>query len=101
MLVFVAAFYAMRPFIVLVYTAVEHDVEAWACEMGSQGQDSTEEALCRELRAARYLLIPMLVAGVCFLALVAWQRLGVWRRKIVQGNATGGAERADTVLGKV
>lgn len=92
-----AAFYFMRPFIVLVYTFVEHDVEAWACGIN----ESTEKALCRELRAARYLLVPMLVLGVAFLSLVVWQRLGFWRRASNQDIDTVGEAGAHSVEGKV
>lgn len=99
-----AAFYAVRPLVVLVYTAVEHDVEAWACLLENRGRGSAAEELCRELRAARYLLVPMLVLGVAFLSIVIWQRLGVWRREIVRENGVGragGADGGDTVQGKV
>lgn len=91
----------MRPLIVLVYTSVEHDVEAWACQAGTQGVDGDADALCRELRAGRYLLIPMLVLGVAFLSVVVWQRLGFWRRESVRTIGARGSDREVTVQGKV
>jgi hypothetical protein len=94
----VATFYCLRPFVVLVYTFVEHSVEAWACEVGKKDGHRDADGLCRELRAARYLLVPMLVLGVAFLSLVVWQRLGVWRRECVRA---GGGDREGTVQGKV
>ena len=39
-------------------------------------------SLCGELRAARYLLIPLFVLGVAILALVIWQRLATPKRSV-------------------
>ncbi len=71
-----ASFYFLRPFIVLVYTSVEHSVESWACLLSNGGKNTTAEALCTELRSARFLLIPLFVFGVGFLALNLWLRFG-------------------------
>lgn len=82
----------MRPFIVLIYVFVEHDVEAWACLLSNHGRNDTAESLCRELRAARYLLMPLLVLSFVFLLLVIWLRFGAWRGKSVSDkDALGGA----------
>lgn len=83
----------MRPFIALVYIFVEHDVEAWACLLSEHNRNSTAKALCTELRVARYLLIPLLVLGVTFLALVVWLRLGAWRGEgVAEECASSGGE---------
>lgn len=100
-LVFVAAFYAMRPLIVLVYAFVEHDVEAWACGVGKREGYGDAERLCAELRAARYLLVPMLVLGMAFLSLVIWQRWGDWRIEGKRESGTGRASRGDAVTRKL
>lgn len=88
----------------LVYAFVEHDVEAWACGVGKRDGNGDSERLCGELRAARYLLVPMVVLGGAFLLLVGWQRLGVWRREGGREGGAGAAGRGgggDAVLGKV
>jgi cell division septation protein DedD len=61
---------------VLIYTSVEHHVEAWACLLSNHGRNNTAESLCRELRAARYLLIPLFALGVIILATVVRSRFG-------------------------
>ncbi|CAI6331995.1 unnamed protein product [Periconia digitata] len=86
---FVAAFIFVRPFVALVYTFVNQGqahsgsshltVEAWAC-------DANEQDLCKSLRAARYLQIPVLVLSVLFLGLVIWQFIFTDRK---QRAATG------------
>lgn len=60
----------------LVYTSVEHHVETWACLLSNHGRNNTAESLCRELQAARYLLIPLFALGVVILATVVWLRFG-------------------------
>jgi hypothetical protein len=100
-LVFVALFYFMRPFIVLIYTFIEHDVEAWACLLSNHGRNRAAGSLCRELRAARYLLIPLLALGIAFLSVVVWQRLRAWRKMGIQDADTIARARADSVERKV
>lgn len=58
----------------LIYTFVEHTVEEWACLLLNHGKNGIARSLCRELQAARYLLIPLFVLGMAFLALVVWLR---------------------------
>jgi len=72
-ILFVAAFIFVRPLIVLIYTFAESSAstsnvtrsanghvtpERWACHAGA-GREA--QSLCHELRAARYLLIPVVV----------------------------------------
>lgn len=72
-----ASFFFLRPFIVLIYTFIEHDVEEWACLLSNYGRNNVAQSLCRELRAARYLLIPLFVLGVVFLLLIVCLRVRV------------------------
>lgn len=75
-MLFVATFFFIRPFVVLVYTSVEHSIEDWACLLSSQGRNDNAQSLCRELRTTRYLLIPLSSLGVGFLVLVIWLTFG-------------------------
>ncbi|KAF2801068.1 hypothetical protein K505DRAFT_331162 [Melanomma pulvis-pyrius CBS 109.77] len=83
---FVVTFILLRPLIILIYTYVEYHgsiksststadgyltSESWACYLGTS---SDAHALCNELRAARYLLIPILILGVGMPAIVLWIR---------------------------
>ena len=90
-------FYFMRPLIVLVYTFTEHDVEAWACLLSNHGRNNTAESLCKELRASRYLLVPLFVLGAVFLSLVVWSRLGPWRGNRVSSRGSNGGSKPKTV----
>jgi hypothetical protein len=87
---FVASFIFGRPLIVLIFTFVEwgravkseigassgyFTVETWACAYSKQHGDSLASSLCRELQAARYLLVPVLVLGAIMLVLVLRKRL--------------------------
>lgn len=80
-LLFVASFHLLRPFIVFIYTSIEHDVEVWACLQSDQDRNAIAESLCKELRAARYLVIAVFVLGVVILALIAWLRFGASKRQ--------------------
>jgi hypothetical protein len=89
-LLFVASFIFVRPFVVLVYTFVERDLadqtslspvtgyvttETWACAAIGEGGLTDVGSLCRQLRMARYLLIPVVVLATIMLSLVAWLRI--------------------------
>jgi len=68
-------------------------VEAWACSsdtdvVGDEGGEKSR--LCNEVRAARWLLVPVLVAGSGMLALVGWEQLS--RRKADTRIAVVGVE---------
>lgn len=74
MTLFVAAFILFRPLVILSYTYAENSgitPEKWGCEIGT-GSDA--QALCRDLRAARYLLIPIFVLAALLLATTLWIR---------------------------
>ncbi|KAJ4992084.1 MYND finger [Stagonosporopsis vannaccii] len=75
-LLFVATFFFLRPFVVFIYTFVEHNVEEWACLLSNRSSNGVAQSLCRELRAARFLSIPLFVLGVVFLSLVVRLRFG-------------------------
>ncbi|KAH6638165.1 hypothetical protein C7974DRAFT_390986 [Boeremia exigua] len=96
-LLFVASFFFLRPLIVLIYTPVDHSVEAWACVLSNRGRDGTAESLCRELRSARFLLIPLFVLGVIFLALVAWLRFGGYLKQTHSDSDTTRNTRSNDV----
>lgn len=55
--------------------------ESWACAVASSG-GSVEDAdsVCMQLRAARYLLIPITVLGAAMLALVISLRIRLARQ---------------------
>lgn len=69
------------------YTFVEHSVEAYACLLSNHGRNDTAGSICRDLRVARYLLIPLLVSGVVILALVIRLRIVVSKK---QGSSDEG-----------
>ena len=93
MLLFVASFHFLRPFIVLIYTSIEHNVEVWACLVSNNGGSDNAESLCRELRAARYLLVPLFVLGAAIFAFVAWLRFGkLDQRGILREHVNNNAE---------
>jgi hypothetical protein len=75
---------------VLIYTFVEwgraiknetnassgyFTVETWACAYAEETDDGSAERLCKELQAARYLLVPVLALGFVMLVLVFRTRL--------------------------
>lgn len=63
----------MRPFIVLVYTfrtnSQRTSTEGWACGAGHVGE---VDSICKELRAARWILVPTLITSAVLLGLVLW-----------------------------
>lgn len=64
----------LRPLIILSYTFAEHHddtPERWGCEIGT---GDNARSLCRDLRAARYLLVPILILAVGLLATALWKR---------------------------
>jgi hypothetical protein len=75
-ILFVATFIVARPFIVLVYTSVESarasNIETWACNVPNEYGSLVDPTgtLCKDLRAVRYLLIPVLVLSILFLGIV-------------------------------
>ncbi|RYN26558.1 hypothetical protein AA0112_g8235 [Alternaria arborescens] len=88
-LLFVASFILGRPLIVLIFTFVEWGravksetstysghltVETWACAFSKQDGNNFADSLCKELQAARYLLIPVLVLGAMMLTLMLRKR---------------------------
>ncbi|CAN9360517.1 unnamed protein product [Alternaria alternata] len=88
-LLFVASFILGRPLIVLIFTFVEWGravksetstysgyltVETWACAFSKQNGNNFADSLCKELQAARYLLIPVLVLGAMMLTLMLRKR---------------------------
>ncbi|KAF2677011.1 hypothetical protein K458DRAFT_164636 [Lentithecium fluviatile CBS 122367] len=90
---FVASFIVVRPLVVLIYTFAENarggTVEGWACMAdGSTAGNAwgmRKRVLCREGRAARWLLVPVLVGAVGMLGCVCW---GEWvgRKKTAEGE---------------
>jgi hypothetical protein len=75
---------------VLIYTFVEwgraikdetnassgyFTVETWACAYAEETGDGSAGRLCKELQAARYLLVPVLALGSMMLVLVLRKRL--------------------------
>jgi hypothetical protein len=96
---FVSTFIFIRPLIILIYTYVEYSgsiksfvsrngsymtYESWACYVGTSGDT---RSLCYELRAARYLLIPILVLATGMPAIVLWFRIRISRTKNKQSTA--------------
>ena len=49
-------------------------VETWACAFSKQNGNNFADSLCKELQAARYLLIPVLVLGAMMLTLMLRKR---------------------------
>ncbi|USP81346.1 hypothetical protein yc1106_08620 [Curvularia clavata] len=90
---FVATFILLRPLIVLSYTFTEHHddtPERWGCEIGT---GDNARSLCRDLRAARYLLIPILILAGGLLATAVWKRLGDNNNNNNNNNSTSGLLR--------
>lgn len=84
----------MRPLIVLAYTSIEHNVETWACSVSKSGRNPEAQSLCKELRAARILLIPLLILGVVILAITVWSRFGTSKRQGVSSDDALGSEQS-------
>jgi hypothetical protein len=99
-LLFVAGFIFARPFIVLMYTFIEWGqavkgqvsvsvtssyvtTETWSCAAALTGGYKDVGSVCKELRAARYLLIPEVVFGAVVLSVVIWMRM---RMRILKGE---------------
>lgn len=87
-IMFIACFILVRPLVVVLYTFVEAysssrlNVETWACGVG-------EEKVCKELKAARWILVPVVVLAGGLLGVVIWRRVrsgkeGVRRRRGVR-----------------
>ncbi|KAF2035972.1 hypothetical protein EK21DRAFT_96563 [Setomelanomma holmii] len=87
--VFVACFIFGRPLIVLIYTVVEYNtasklrlplsagnwtIETWSCAYSDHVVSGNPESVCKELRTARYLLVPEVVLGASLLGVVLWSR---------------------------
>jgi hypothetical protein len=69
-------------------------VEAWACssETGEKvGEKGKKRQLCDEVRAARWLLVPVLIAGLVMLGSVVWEQFGGMKEKDTR-TANVGAE---------
>jgi hypothetical protein len=73
-------------------------VEAWACSNVMEGVGNEEEkkdGLCREMKVARWLLVPVLVASLGMLGLVVWDWLVGREKEVIRtedvevGNKTG------------
>lgn len=77
----------LRPFIILIYNFNEHNgavegrinvtsgyltVETQVCALEKENELVVASSLCKELRIARYLLIPVLVPCAFMLAIVIW-----------------------------
>ncbi|KAH7138139.1 hypothetical protein B0J11DRAFT_513664 [Dendryphion nanum] len=102
---FVAGFVFLRPFVVLVYTYVEYGsavkdstvlgdagymtVESWACSVGLVDGASM---LCREVRAARYLLIPIVVLAAVLVGVAGWIWKVSWRKREVKDERNSNQE---------
>ncbi|KAK3116259.1 hypothetical protein LTR53_003563 [Teratosphaeriaceae sp. CCFEE 6253] len=74
---FVGSFIFMRPFVVLIYEFVASNnaskpghatAESWACNAEGPGAAS----LCTDLRAARHLLVPVVVIAAILTGTVIW-----------------------------
>jgi hypothetical protein len=50
-------------------------VETWACAYAQETGDGSAERLCKELQAARYLLVPVLALGSMMLVLVLRKKI--------------------------
>ncbi|ORY14913.1 hypothetical protein BCR34DRAFT_509187 [Clohesyomyces aquaticus] len=101
-LLFVATIVFLRPLVILIYTFIEHNrsvnnvtssenelvtPESWACDV-SPGEDA--RSLCSDLRAARYVLIPVIVLAAGMFRIVLWVYLRTRRiRKEVGRETTG------------
>ncbi|KAF2106381.1 hypothetical protein BDV96DRAFT_654768 [Lophiotrema nucula] len=87
---FVGIVIFLRPLIVLIYEFIEHEsfltVENWACA-------AKQDALCDELRAAQYILIPILILSASLLAITIW----VWVRVSKEGRSTRDSSNAERV----
>jgi hypothetical protein len=82
-LLFVASFIFGRPLIVLIYTFVEHDLEDWAC--AQTNATVAAHSTCTDLRAARFIQIPVLVLSTLFMLLVFWIRYKFSQEKKATG----------------
>ena len=83
----------LRPLIVLSYTFAEHHddtPERWGCNIGT---GDNARSLCRDLRVARYLLIPILILAGGLLATAVWKRLGDNNNNNNNNNSTSGLLR--------
>jgi hypothetical protein len=93
LLLFVATFILIRPLIILIYEFVEYSqavkgpqirglgywtTESWAC--GAKSGPSAI-SLCRELRAARFLLIPALIFSAILLGMLILSMTSKKRRE--------------------
>lgn len=94
-LLFVVSFIFGRPLIVLTYVFAEWGqavknktsptsgyaaVETWACAASEDGNGSAH-SICTELKAERYLLIPVLVLSLIMWLLVLRIRLSLTKEK--------------------
>lgn len=106
--VFVASFIFMRPFIVCVYSFVEHDhaeknaftnrrrgfvtPETWGCAARKRGVKNAG-TICSDIKSARWLTVPEVVLGTIMLGLTIWARIQVGKmRKGGLGNKNSRAE---------
>jgi hypothetical protein len=86
-LLFVATFVFVRPFVTLVYVFVEREGAVKGRVGVGSGYVTVETAscaggyavVCKELRAARWLLIPEVVVGAVVLGMVLRLRLRLGR----------------------
>ncbi|KAL5423266.1 hypothetical protein PMIN06_006176 [Paraphaeosphaeria minitans] len=97
MVLFVATFIFLRPLVILSYTYSENDNSLtpakWGCEAGTS---SDARSLCRNLRAARHLLIPAFMLSTGIPTLVFWMRFG--RRRLATNDRV--AEEAQSTQQK-
>lgn len=81
---FVGCFITFRPLVVLIYEFVAFDhagsqmMERWACAAGSEAA-----SLCTDLRAARWLLVPVLAFAAMLTGTVIW----VWLHRKEERDA--------------